>query len=41
MCAANIIKVHQYFKNEKKSIYIEIFIHSLKCINIFLILYTK
>jgi hypothetical protein len=38
-CAANIMKV--YFKNEKKSICIEIFIHSLKYINIFLILYTK
>jgi hypothetical protein len=32
-CAANIMKV--YFKNEKKPIYIEIFIHSLKYINIF------
>jgi hypothetical protein len=38
-CAANIMKI--YFKNEKKPICIEIFIHSLKCINIFLILYTK
>jgi hypothetical protein len=39
MCATNIMKV--YFKNEKKPICIEIFIHSLKYINIFLILYTK
>jgi hypothetical protein len=38
-CAANIMKV--YFKNEKKPTRIEIFIHSLKYINIFLILYTK
>jgi hypothetical protein len=38
-CAANIMKV--YFKNEKKPICIGIFIHSLKYINIFLILYTK
>jgi hypothetical protein len=38
-CAANIMKV--YFKNYKKPICIEIFIHSLKYINIFLILYTK
>jgi hypothetical protein len=38
-CAANIMKV--YFKNEKKPVCIEIFIHSLKHINIFLILYTK
>jgi hypothetical protein len=37
--AANIMKV--YFKNEKKPICIEIFIHSLKYINTFLILYTK
>jgi hypothetical protein len=36
---ANIMKV--YFKNEKKPICIEIFIHSLKYINIFSILYTK
>jgi hypothetical protein len=32
-CAANIIKV--YFKNENKPICTEIFIHSLKYINIF------
>jgi hypothetical protein len=32
-CAANIMKV--YFKNEKKPICIEIFIHRLKYINIF------
>jgi hypothetical protein len=38
-CAANIMKV--YFKKEKKPICIEIFIHGLKYINIFLILYTK
>jgi hypothetical protein len=38
-CAANIMKV--YFKNEKKPICIEIFIHSLKYINTFLILHTK
>jgi hypothetical protein len=38
-CAPNIIKV--YFENEKKPICIEIFIHGLKYINIFLILYTK
>jgi hypothetical protein len=38
-CAANIMKV--YFKNEKKPICIEIFIQSLKYINIFLILYMK
>jgi hypothetical protein len=38
-CATNIKKV--YFKNEKKPICIEIFIHSLKYINIFLILYMK
>jgi hypothetical protein len=38
-CAANFIKV--YFKNEKKPIRIEIFIASLKYINIFLILYKK
>jgi hypothetical protein len=40
-CAANIMKV--YFKKEKKPICVEIFIHSLKYINIrvFLILYTK
>jgi hypothetical protein len=37
-CAANIMKV--YFKNEKKAIFIEIFIRGLKYINIFLILYT-
>jgi hypothetical protein len=37
--AVNVLKVH--FKNEKKPICIEIFIHSLKYINIFLILYTK
>jgi hypothetical protein len=37
--AANIMKV--YLKNEKKRVYIEIFIHSLKYINIFLILYKK
>jgi hypothetical protein len=30
-----------YFKNEKKPICTEIFIHILKYINIFLILYTK
>jgi hypothetical protein len=30
-----------YFKNEKKPICIEIFIHSLEYINIFSILYTK
>jgi hypothetical protein len=36
--AAKIMKV--YFKNEKKPIRIEIFIHGLKYINIFLILYT-
>jgi hypothetical protein len=38
-CAVNIMKV--YFKNETKPICIEIFIHGLKYINIFLILYTK
>jgi hypothetical protein len=38
-CAANITQM--YFKNEKKPICIEICIHSLKYINIFLILYTK
>jgi hypothetical protein len=38
-CAANIMKVR--FKSENEPIYIEIFIHSLKYINIFLILYTK
>jgi hypothetical protein len=38
-CAANIMK--GYFKGEKKPICIEIFIHSYKYINIFLILYTK
>jgi hypothetical protein len=38
-CAANIMRV--YVKNEKKPICIEIFIHSLKYINIFLILYMK
>jgi hypothetical protein len=32
MCAANIMKV--YFKNEKKPICIEMFIHGLKYINI-------
>jgi hypothetical protein len=30
-----------YFKNENKPICVEIFIHSLKYINILLILYTK
>jgi uncharacterized protein YfcZ (UPF0381/DUF406 family) len=38
-CAVNSMKV--YSKNEKKLICIEIFIHSLKYINTFLILYTK
>jgi hypothetical protein len=45
-CTANIMKV--YFENEKKPICIQIyyihdliFIHSLKYINIFLIVYTK
>jgi hypothetical protein len=37
-CAANM---KLYFKNEKKPICKEIFTHSLKYINIFLILYTK
>jgi hypothetical protein len=37
--AANVMKV--YLENEKKPICIDIFIHSLKYINIFLILYTK
>jgi hypothetical protein len=39
MSTANIMKV--YIKNEKKPICIELFIHSLKHINIFLILYMK
>jgi hypothetical protein len=38
-CPANIIKV--YFKNENKPIYLEVFIHNLKYINIFLILCMK
>jgi hypothetical protein len=38
-CAANIMKV--YCKNEKKLICVEMFIHSLKYINLFLISYTK
>jgi hypothetical protein len=38
-CSANIMKVH--FQNEKKPICTEIFIRSLKYINIFLILYEK
>jgi hypothetical protein len=38
-CAANIKEV--YFKNEKNPFFIEIFIHSLKYINIFLISYKK
>jgi hypothetical protein len=38
-CAANIMKV--CFKNEKKPICIEIYIHRIKYINIFLIFYAK
>jgi hypothetical protein len=38
-CSANIMKVS--FKNERKPICLEIFIHSLKYINMLLILYTK
>jgi hypothetical protein len=38
-CAVDIMKV--YFKNEQKPICMEIFIHSLKYINTFLISYTK
>jgi hypothetical protein len=38
-CAANIMKI--CFKNEKKSICIEIFIHSLKYVYRFSILYAK